>query len=122
MPDRRLDGDIFVAVGLAPKEGTGPYDWKRGRKGSAVYGDEGCWYRATGDGAAMDETRRAPAYTGSVDAARTLVPKQHAWAGGNVGEEDSPWACVTDPEGVDYACRSAASEEIALTIACLRAI
>lgn len=62
----------------------------------------------------------APNYLGDLARAKSLVPAGMQWAAGSCNENDSPWACITDAEGTDYAA-TAAAEEIALTIAALKA-
>lgn len=61
------------------------------------------------------------------EAAMMLVPEGHSYASGSCGEGDIPWACVTSPFDGDAegGCKdfvgNAATEDRALTAACLRA-
>lgn len=60
--------------------------------------------------------------TQCMNAAMTLVPEGHSWAGGSCGEEQIPWACVTQNDGrcLDFDVGHV-EEAIALTIASLKA-
>lgn len=72
-PDRWLDGDIWIALGLAPAENESGGVWGFER---ARYNDDGGEWRASEfNQPAPDKVRRAPAYSASLDAAMTLVPE-----------------------------------------------
>lgn len=64
-----------------------------------------------------------PDYSGSIDAALTLVPENCTRATGNLNANDMYWACVTPHAEPcpDYTGESVVNEAIALCIAALRA-
>ena len=96
-PDRELDVGIAAAI-------FGSYQF---------FGDERrFWINGSWES--------APNSTGSMDAAISLVPRPMCWNGGEVNEDDQPWACITDSEGADYAA-TAATPILALCIAALKA-
>jgi hypothetical protein len=107
-PDRELDCLIAVAVAgfylCEPRyEGAPPAYGYTDADGRRI---------APGQGGDM----LVPNYTGSIDAAATLVRKGCTFAVGDLGEDDMPWACVTDESGKDYT-GSGATPAIALAIA-----
>lgn len=75
-PCRKTDGDIWEELGLAPTEAEcgGPFGFERGR-----YCDMGAWRAPEFNQPAPDRVRAAPAYTASLDAAKTLVPEGWEW-------------------------------------------
>lgn len=58
-------------------------------------------------------------YTDSIDAGKSLIRPDYSYALGNCNEDNQPWACITTPDGKDFAA-TAATEELALCIAALR--
>lgn len=110
-PDRELDKQIWIAVTPGAT-----------RKKTIIKAAHGQWPDYE-----LDETRDAtykfivvPEFTSSLDAAISLVPRPMCWNGGEVNEDDQPWACITDSEGADYAA-TAATPILALCIAALKA-
>jgi hypothetical protein len=100
-PSRELDAEIAKLVG-APH---GPYEHVTVETRSIEYCEE-----------------QAPAYTGSMDAAMTLVPSTWQWHCGTCNEDDMPWATLTDTDTwVDYGAE-AATPALALCIACIKAL
>jgi len=63
----------------------------------------------------------APKYTRSLDAAAASVRRWMHWDAGELNQDDSPWACVTDSDGNDFAA-TGATPALALTAASLRAL
>ncbi len=59
-------------------------------------------------------------YTGARDAAHSLIPSGCTYAMGDCGEDDLPWACVTDAQGRDYS-GTGATDILALASAALKA-
>lgn len=102
-PDRELDGDIAEAVGAVP-----PFVHRR---------DSPEWGSWSGGRDHWD----APAYTGSLDAAVTLVPEGYSF---NLGNDVRGWADVWFDvpvyDGKPYEGR-AATPALALCAASLRA-
>ena len=91
-PDRGIDQDIFHALDLCPKS------------------DGGC------------DDFRAPAYTGSVDCALSLVPEGSWWDIGTMADGLTYGACVGGPNNLfDTDRQLARSPALALCIAALRA-
>lgn len=124
--DRELDADIACVIGRP----LGNIDhW--------LHGDD-ISYRPTGSGyyvavipAEGGETRNSEAFksskfTGSLDAAMTLVPTECFWRVGHDGEGRDPSmfaARVFDPLTMKQPCTAVAeTAALALTAACLRAI
>lgn len=111
------DGDIARIVkyprGLDHQEG---YQWN-------IWGKSVVFEQRTADGRCPHNGGYPlPAVTASLDAAMTLKPKGFTWAGGDLSEDNTPWACVTSNEsGDDFTSMSAATVALALTAACLRA-
>jgi hypothetical protein len=64
----------------------------------------------------------APAYTGSLDAQKTIAHPDWQVSSGNCNEDNGPWACVTTPDNVDHTGDGAATEELARLIALLKAM
>lgn len=103
-----LTADIYEALGYEvirrPRNGRG-FAWK---------------YR--GDGPLYNNARWVSMnwFASSFDAAAALKPVGCTFALGDCNQDDSPWACVTDAEGVDYIA-TGATPILALVAANLRA-
>lgn len=101
-PSAVLDAELYATIGGAPNTATaGP------RKVPLVLkGDPKDW----------------PAYTASIDAAVALVDRvlpEWQYHMGTCGEDDIPWACITEPV---EPCRDFAASAPEITIAILTAL
>lgn len=103
-PDRELDGLIFKV--LAGKPGDEWYLF-----------DDGVWCRRCREDSTAFDTPRV--YTGSIDAALTLVPPDFDWCAGT--DDDVPVAALTRPHEGPWTWNNAATPAIALCIAALKA-
>lgn len=125
-PDREIDLAIHLAVhpdgdiarivkhprGLDHQEG---YQWE-------IRGASVVFEKRTADGRCPHNGGYPlPQVTASLDAAMTLKPSEMCWNTGEVGEDDYPWACITDGDSKDYAA-TGATPALALTAAALRAL
>ena len=103
-PDRDLELAIAVALG-----------WSRIPNPTMAGGLVGRWHRPDGTLTGHDGP---PYWTGSIDAALTLVPKDHEWSVNWFGNSCAEVSGI--PEGPPhYGC--AATAPLALTAAALRA-
>ena len=105
-PDRELDAEIYCT--LDPT-------WKAKQAPTA---------QATGWVSKGPYTRLAPDYTGSLDAALTLVPENHMWFLGNLDPSDMRFSAtisVVGNIGAEIWRSIHATAPLALTIAALRA-
>lgn len=70
----------------------------------------------------IDYRRSPPAYTVNINDALLLLPEGFMWACGSCGEENMPWACITE---IAEPCRDfsadAATVPLAIVAAALRA-
>lgn len=110
-PCRETDREILFAT--FPKERTAIFDGVKHI--STMTGRDGePWFNPLAD------RRDCPYYTGSFRATKSLLPNGCTFALGDCNEDDSPWACVTNAEGVDYAA-TGADPVLAFLSAILRA-
>ena len=65
-PDRAIDGALATFLGLSPKTGKGPFDWK--------YKGNGVWHQAEFNQPSWGNHYKAPSFTSSIDAALTFIP------------------------------------------------
>lgn len=103
-PDRELDVEIAFASGWRMRDGY--WIWpKRFRL-------------------PIGNLAEPPFFTGSIDAAETLVLDGYQWSVGSCGENDGPWACV-ELHDFDKGCPdftgTGETEALALCAAALRA-
>lgn len=116
-PDRKLDVAIWLEIDPRNRSGwLGAYQRNMGlrAKGSLPPTFEQWLAKAT--------VSVVPAYTASLDAAMTLVPKDHSWEAGSEGLVDKPYAHIMCWEDGQLShCNAAATPVLALCAAALRA-
>lgn len=105
-PDREIDAALAIVFGWTHEVN--------------IEEDFECWRDTNGKAAYL------PRLTDSIDAITRLIERQlPGWhiASGTVGEQDTPWACLTEPDGEfrDFAAHHV-SEALARTEALLRAL
>jgi len=121
-PDRKIDGEIDRLFNKRPAHGD--FDasesafWRVGESNGLLI---------RGDGYARDSFCAA-SYTGSLDAARMIVPEGCTWSVGDWSAKDQAasatvWPVLKGSFGVDYSgIVKAATPALALTAAALRAL
>jgi hypothetical protein len=115
-PDRLLDALVWVACyepSFLNDEVRIEEVWHGGPTREAIHSTAGSFW--------ADECKPPVfKFTENVDDALMLKHENFSWAAGDCNENNSPWACLTSPEGVDYDA-TAATEPLAVVIAALRA-